>query len=54
MILMHEDVRESMERMMQKAMYCVARVPERRPFMADVVRMLEEIEAGLPRNLDIV
>ncbi|PIM98597.1 Serine/threonine protein kinase [Handroanthus impetiginosus] len=47
-LLMHPQDEESMMQVLQIAMDCVAIVPERRPGMPDIVKMLEEISDITP------
>lgn len=42
-LLRYSNIEEEMVEMLQIGMSCVVRVPERRPKMQDVVRMLEEV-----------
>lgn len=43
-LLKYQDVEEEMVQMLQIALSCVAKVPDTRPKMVDVVRMIEEVQ----------
>ncbi|RCV23560.1 hypothetical protein SETIT_5G016200v2 [Setaria italica] len=45
-LLRYPNIEEEMVEMLQIAMACVSRTPERRPRMADVVRTIEEVRRG--------
>ncbi|CAO2209404.1 unnamed protein product [Urochloa humidicola] len=45
-LLRYPNIEEEMVEMLQIAMACVSRTPERRPKMADVVRTIEEVRRG--------
>ncbi|CAH9135268.1 unnamed protein product [Cuscuta epithymum] len=49
-LLRYQNVEEDMVQMLQIAMACVAKVPEMRPSMDDVVRMVEEVQQSDPEN----
>ncbi|CAO2161629.1 unnamed protein product [Urochloa humidicola] len=45
-LLRYPNIEEEMVEMLQIAMACVSRTPERRPKMADVVRTIEDVRRG--------
>lgn len=49
-LLKYQDVEEEMVQMLQIALSCVAKVPDSRPKMDDVVRMIEQIQQPELKN----
>ncbi|CAI0629060.1 unnamed protein product [Linum tenue] len=45
-LMRHNNVEEEMVQLLQIAMACVATVPDQRPEMAEVVRMIDEVNRG--------
>ncbi|XP_065868662.1 probable inactive receptor kinase At4g23740 [Euphorbia lathyris] len=50
-LLRYPNIEEEMVEMLQIGMNCVVRMPEQRPKMSDVVKMLEEVRRGNTENL---
>lgn len=53
-LLRYPNIEEEMVEMLQIGMACVARMPEQRPKMRDVVKMVEEIRRVSPRTPQLV